>query len=295
MDFRTPAMLTAAFILASCGGGSLDQHVGGGSPPGEEPGGGSQPDPDTGGGSQPDPDTGGGSPPNQDASSFDTIVVGDVLLAAQDRLYRAESSCSGSRCTVTYLDESTTVDLREIDPSASTTTVTDRELRNGVQTGRLTAGDDGASRFNAFGVWGEYNAATTGAGATSLEGIDIRFVVPTSVGHASAANPVSGSASWAGAMTGVKVGESGLGAEVVGDAAMTVDFAGASLDLAFTDVAELSSGAEVGDIRWRDVPMEAGSFEDDGLDGRFYGPDHEEAGGVFERDDIAGAFSLKRD
>ena len=41
--------------------------------------------------------------------------------------------------------------------------------------------------------------------------------------------------------------------------------------------------------------MQAGAFKDDGLDGRFYGPDHEEAGGVFERDGIAGAFSLQRD
>ena len=263
MNVRTPAMLAAAFILASCGGG------GGG-----------------GGASPPDP-----SPPDY---SFDTIVIGDVLLGAQERLYRAESVCSGSVCTVTYLDESITVDLNDIDPSASTTTVADRQLRNGVQTGRLTA-SDGDTRFDAFGAWGEHNAATTGAGSTSLQGIDIRFVVPTSVGYGSASNPSSGSASWAGAMAGVKFGSAGLGAEVAGDAAMVVDFEGASLDLAFTNIAELSSGASVGDIRWQGVAMQAGSFEDEGLNGRFYGPNHEEAGGVFERDDIAGAFSLKRE
>ncbi len=261
MTLRTPAMLAAAFVLASCGGG------GGSGSPGQD---------------------------DQDVVSFDTIVIGDVLLAAQERLYRAESSCSGSVCTVTYLNESVTVDLRDIDPSGSAATVTERQLRNGVETGRLTA-SDGESRFDAFGVWGEYNAATTGAGTTNVKGIDIRFVVPTSLGDGSASNPTSGSASWSGAMTGVKVGRTGLGAEVAGDAAMAVDFAEASLDLEFTNIAELLSGADAGDIRWQDVAMQAGGFTDDGLDGRFYGPNHEEAGGVFERDDIAGAFSLKRD
>ena len=56
-----------------------------------------------------------------------------------------------------------------------------------------------------------------------------------------------------------------------------------------------ASGPSVKDIRWQDVAMQAGSFRDIGLDGRFYGPNHEEAGGVFERDGIAGAFSLKRE
>ncbi len=40
--------------------------------------------------------------------------------------------------------------------------------------------------------------------------------------------------------------------------------------------------------------MRNGSFQASGLDGRFYGPSHEEAGGVFERGGIVGAFSLNR-
>ena len=237
-----------------------------------------------------------GSPPAPDPAEFDTLVAGDVLLGAQERLYRAQSDCTGSVCTVTYRGESVTVDLLEVDPEgeASGTTVTGRQERNGVQTGRLGA-SDGATRFDAFGVWGDWKAATTGAGSTVLEGIDTRFVVPMSVGQGSGSNPVSGGVSWTGAMTGVRFGDAGLGAEVSGDAAMAVDLEGVSLDLAFTGIAELESGDGVGDIGWRGVPMEEGSFRDEGLDGRFYGPAHEEAGGVFERDGIAGAFSLKRD
>ena len=240
---------------------------------------------------------GGGGPPAPDPADFDTFVAGDVLLGAQERLYRAESQCTGSVCTVTYEGESVTVDLSDVDPEgdASSVTVTDRQVRNGVQTGRLRDSGEGDIRFDAFGVWGDWNAATTGAGSTVLQGIDIRFVVPTSVGQGSGSNPVSGGVTWSGAMTGMRFGDAGLGAEVSGDAAMTVDLEEASLDLAFTNIAELGSGTGVGDIGWQGVAMQEGGFRADGLDGRFYGPAHEEAGGVFERDGIAGAFSLGRD
>ena len=40
--------------------------------------------------------------------------------------------------------------------------------------------------------------------------------------------------------------------------------------------------------------MNRGTFRANGLDGRFYGPNHEEAGGVFERNQIAGGFTLVR-
>ena len=120
-----------------------------------------------------------------------TFVAGDVLLGAQERLYRAESQCTGSVCTVTYEGESVTVDLSDVDPEgdASSVTITGRQVRNGVHTGRLRADGEGDTRFDAFGVWGDWNAATTGAGSTVLQGIDIRFVVPTSVGQGSGSNP----------------------------------------------------------------------------------------------------------
>ena len=74
---------------------------------------------------------------------------------------------------------------------------------------------------------------------------------------------------------------------------VTADLAAASLDLAFTNIAD-TFGVLSNDMRWQGVSMENGSFQTTGLDGRFYGPNHEEAGGVFERDGIAGAFSLAR-
>ena len=124
--------------------------------------------------------------------------------------------------------------------------------------------------------------------------MDVQFAFPMSFGMGSGSNPPNGSATWAGAKAGVKVGSSSLGSEVTGDAEMTVDFGASSLDLEFTNIAERVSGALSNDIRWQGVSIQGGSFQAVGLDGRFYGPNHEEAGGILEHSGIAGAFSLAR-
>ena len=222
----------------------------------------------------------------------DTVVFGDALVVAQGQLFHADSSCSASACTVIFQGERATIDLLDIDPNAPDVTVTGQQTRNGVQTGRATARD--RLNFDTFGVWGTYNTGTPLRGSTTLQGVDVQFAFPVSLGMVSGSNPVSGSAIWTGAMAGVRIGSSSLEAEVIGDAEMTADLAAASLDLAFTNIAD-TSGVSSNDIRWQGVSMQNGSFNGSGgLQGRFYGPNHEEAGGVFERDGIAGAFSLAR-
>lgn len=222
----------------------------------------------------------------------DTVVFGDALAVAQGQLSRPPSSCSTSACTAIFQGERATIDLVDIDPDAPDVTVSGQQTRNGVQTGRATTDD--RLKFDTFGVWGTYNTGTPLRGSTTLQGMNVQFAFPVSLGMGSGSNPVSGSATWTGAMAGVKIGNSSLGAEVIGDAEMTVDLAAASLDLAFTSIAD-TSGVLSNDIRWQGVSMQNGSFSSSGgLQGSFYGPNHEEAGGVFERDGIAGAFSLAR-
>ena len=187
MTFRTLAWLAAVFVLASCGGG--------------------------GGGGTANMSGGGPSGPGSSRQAPDTVVVGDVLFAAQGNLFRANSSCNGSICTVTFQGESVTLDLRDTDPSGSTVTIADQRTRNGVQTGRVTGRVDDL-RFDTFGVWGTHNAAIVGKGSTIIQGIAVEYAIPESLGFGSGTNPLSGSASWTGAMAGVKVGSSSLGAEV---------------------------------------------------------------------------------
>ena len=259
---RPIAVAAAILLLAACGGGG-------------------------GGGA-----ASNGGPTGPTVPVPDTVVYGDALVVAQGQLFRPPSSCSASACTVPFRGERATIDLIDIDPNAPGVTVTDRQTRNGVWTGRATAGDK--LNIDTFGVWGTYNTGTPLRGSTTLQGIDVQFAFPVSLGMGSGSNPVSGSATWTGAMAGVKIGSSSLGAEVTGDAEMTADLAAASLDLAFTNIAD-TSGVLSNDIRWQGVSMQNGSFNGSGgLQGNFYGPNHEEAGGVFERDGIAGAFSLAR-
>ena len=67
--------------------------------------------------------------------------------------------------------------------------------------------------------------------------------------HVGGSNPLTGSATWTGAMAGVTVGGSDLGVEVTGDAKMTANLGAASPGLAFTNIAD-RSGARSNDIRW---------------------------------------------
>ena len=75
---------------------------------------------------------------------------------------------------------------------------------------------------------------------------------------------------------------------------MEVDFPTATLDLTCTNIAGTGAGARHADIAWQNVPMSGGALEATGLDGRFYGPRHEEAGGVLERTSIIGGFTVVR-
>lgn len=48
-------------------------------------------------------------------------------------------------------------------------------------------------------------------------------------------------------------------------------------------------------IAWNGLPIDdAGVFGGAGIQGRFYGSDHEEVGGVFLKDSISGAFGASR-
>ncbi|MYE00722.1 MAG: hypothetical protein F4Y03_05500 [Alphaproteobacteria bacterium] len=194
---------------------------------------------------------------------------------------------------MTALGYSVALDFTDyIDPSSVPVPITDEQTRNGVRVGRVAVSDSGL-RFDSYGLWGTYNAAAPVTGTGRIQGVSVRFAFPVTMGTGSGSNPQTGSATWSGAMAGVRVGASSLGAEVTGDATLTANLSASTLGLAFTNIAD-RSGARSDDIQWSSVPMQGGSFRVTGLNGRFYGPNHEEAGGVFERNGIAGAFSLAR-
>ena len=100
---------------------------------------------------------------------------------------------------------------------------------------------------------------------------------------------------WTGAVAGL---DEARRQRVEGVAELRVeDFTRLEADIALTGLAD-ASGAARADMRWEDVPIMPGGFQADGgdgwIEGRFWGSDYEEAGGVFRRNGITGAFGAKR-
>ena len=144
-------------------------------------------------------------------------------------------------------------------------------------------------------------------------------------GDASDIGPVTGvggSASWSGVMAGVTDGSSGDGGTFVhGDADLTVTGLTASdessFNVEFTNITREDNGATLDNMVWQGLPLQGRSFgtndvrfreaergytrrtsfgarAEGSLFGHVYGPNGEEVGGLFHRDNIAGAFAAKR-
>ena len=138
--------------------------------------------------------------------------------------------------------------------------------------------------------------------------------------HASPATAIRGTARWAGVMSGVRTGPaSDAGALVHGDAAIAVTGLGTdpAVTVDFRNISRQDTQAAVADMTWSGLPLQGRSFGTadvrfDGepgyarragfgrdaqgsLFGHFYGPEHEEVGGLFHRGGIAGAFAAKRE
>ena len=146
--------------------------------------------------------------------------------------------------------------------------------RNGI--GRIERDDipvDDAPELTStavgYGAWARYVAfdATIQETETSVGRIAAATASVGGIGNRS--NPVGGSAEWSGAMVGLDYRDIAEQRFVQGDARVTADFADMDLDVALTGIAGVESG-------------------------RFFGPDHEEVGGVFDRDGILGAFGAGR-
>ena len=103
-----------------------------------------------------------------------------------------------------------------------------------------------------------------------------------------------GGAVWRGSMVGADGAR-----RIEGDAEIAIDDLEApDVDIALTGMTA-TGGAAVADMRWEDISVAQGAFRTSGMngsiEGRFYGASHGEAGGVFERNGIAGAFGATRE
>ncbi|MYC26987.1 MAG: transferrin-binding protein-like solute binding protein [Nitrospira sp. SB0662_bin_26] len=162
-----------------------------------------------------------------------------------------------------------------------------------------------ATDFNTLGGW--LNKSAFGVTVNSIvsgvsDGVGLRgtgFAVAYSLGDATGTTPAFGNATWTGTMVG---GDTSLtayrGNRIMGDATLTFDLSQSDIDVTFTNIRDIDAGRPHGLITWQNIPVTSGSFSrgfiGNSIDGRFYGPNHEEVGGIFERNQIAGSFGAKR-
>ena len=168
------------------------------------------------------------------------------------------------------------------------------------------------AEFYKWGVWGgvlrdDYVTCTAigcpPAGETTFWAYltsEMDGSVATTVhGTQSGTSPVGGSAVWSGdvhayetedvmASGGMSVTTYG---PVEGDARLEVDFAAVTVDIDFTNLDNSQA-----DMSWDGLALNNGAFGGAaaGIEGSFYGADHEGAAGTFARDGLAGVFGVLR-
>ena len=160
---------------------------------------------------------------------------------------------------------------------------------------------------HVYGGWLEHSLFATEAFVlTNAELPDRGATVVNSyaIGFSTGENPddADGSARWEGLVIGRDMSASeSRGQVVVGDADVTVEFGTAAMtaDVEFTGIVNVETDDPHDDMAWSGMAVEGGAFAhgeaaDGTISGRFFGPNEEEVGGVFERAGIAGTFGGKR-
>ncbi|MYG26016.1 MAG: transferrin-binding protein-like solute binding protein [Boseongicola sp. SB0677_bin_26] len=282
---RALAAVTAAFLLASCGGGD-------GGPTAEDT----------------RALTGSGPPLETAAdqlarmagivSRSDSVVVSTwygETSHPEFPAFRIPASCSGTTCTLDDPESglSLTVEIDEVGFDAAL-------ARAVLAKHGITMVDvrDGADRTYASVMNHGWFAVTSGR--ETLEGVDAWHRISSAAGDLTGFAP-GGSATWRGIMAGVPVDASGRGEFLQGDATITYHLSAGSLDAAFTGIRNISRNRDhsVPSVRFEDVHVSAdGTFRagivGNRIQGGFHGPRHAETAGIFEQRGIVGSFGAKR-
>ena len=142
-------------------------------------------------------------------------------------------------------------------------------------------GDDG----NVYGHWLDYSVFAMVDDSVAVSFGDFPATDPTRIGGGV----------WRGAMVGI---DAATRERIEGDAKIEIDdFTRPDIDIAFTGIRD-ARGRTRADLLWQDVPIMRGQFEardrTGSVEGRFFGSDHEEVGGIFRRDRLVGAFGGSR-
>lgn len=148
-----------------------------------------------------------------------------------------------------------------------------------------------------YGAWLDHSAfETTIARGMTRDDTSVLAAYNLSFGQHTGSAP-SENATWTGAMLGHTRGQEAIH-PLQGDATIGFDFDAMTVNVSFANVTNLETGAEHPGGEFSDIGVSDGGFESRTatahIRGRFYGPAHEEVGGVFTYPTALGAFGARR-
>ena len=234
-----------------------------------------------------------------------STLYGETDSAFLPSVIVAPSVCSGTRCTATEPSTGLSLTLslgsfvRNLEPTldAHEAVLT----KNGITLTDGRGGRYGPS-YRQYGGWMDHAGFYVIAGVEQ-QGDVLGETIAATLRGAAAGGDFSGSrpsasATWRGVMTGTTATGGGI---LQGDASLTYDLGSHTLDAGFTNIVDIDRNAAhmTGEAGFAGVPIAAdGTFRHgtahNFLRGGFSGPGQEEAVGVFEQNDIVGAFGAKR-
>ena len=239
---------------------------------------------------------GGAPPPALTASeiraAFGTRTAAADTLLASNIGASATSDCTAGACRITAGSRALTL----ADPFlgnyagyefSAQPVMTKNAVTLAQSVSRGTNPSGGEESQIAYAGWLE----TSVFGIRRIDG-DRLATAGLAIGNASGSNPAgTGVAVWEGVMV---AGTANNLHVVQGDAALALNLNAATLDIAFTGIRNLNTGDAITDLAWSNLAVSNGAFTANNLRGTFYGADYAEAGGVFERANLAGAFGARR-
>lgn len=223
------------------------------------------------------------------AAAADALLATDVYFVGGGRYVSVD--CQGASCEIGgsqyYISDF------DFDSGTYEGVMT----RNGVRVGQGAARSqvgDGTETVLVYGGWLQHNFFFAEGYLYEDREVAGAVAYAASVGDATGSVPVSGSATWRGVMAAAEIVREEA---VQGDATLTADFAASNIDVAFTNIRDTETGAARASIMFDNVPFTSDGFASHAngrIEGKFYGPGHVEAGGIFERGNTIGAFGARR-
>ena len=237
--------------------------------------------------------------------SANTILMSDLVVSADlvGTDIRFQTNCNGATCSSGILGEQESLSISEFAEESEGTWPEAAETYRRVSIVRASAEIAGVGALAVFGGWLDHNYFFVAhATITDDEFGEVSAPVALTIGDATGTNPTSitGSAIWSGIMVGTDVSATATRShQLRGDVDISIaDFMNPSVDVNFSNIRDLNTDDSRTNITWSGIPIVDGSFQqgsdENSIHGAFFGPNHAEVGGVFESNEVVGAFGSMR-